>query len=177
MNDIKRIAILGGPGTGKSTLAKNLGKELNLPIYHLDGINFLENWKEVGKEKRDKIILEKASQDKWIIEGTYKKTLKFRLERCDIAIFLDYSTFAKIKGIVKRYIKNKGKIKEEVPGCKERLEYNFFKYTLNFNKKVAKEIKNMLTEFYGKKKILIFKNKKELNKWYMIKFNKKISLN
>ena len=102
MNDIKRIAILGGPGTGKSTLAKNLGKELNLPIYHLDGINFLENWKEVGKEKRDKIILEKASQDKWIIEGTYKKTLKFRLERCDIAIFLDYSTFAKIKGIVKR---------------------------------------------------------------------------
>lgn len=35
---INKVVIVGGPGTGKSTLAKNLGKQLNLPVYHLDGI-------------------------------------------------------------------------------------------------------------------------------------------
>ena len=41
VKNISKIAIIGGPGTGKSTLANNLGKELNLPICHLDGIHHL----------------------------------------------------------------------------------------------------------------------------------------
>ena len=41
---MERICIIGGSGTGKTTLANNLGKELDLPIYHIDGINYSENW-------------------------------------------------------------------------------------------------------------------------------------
>ena len=52
MENIYRISIIGGPGTGKSTLANNLGKDLNLPVYHLDGIHHLENCKERDKEER-----------------------------------------------------------------------------------------------------------------------------
>ena len=44
MKEIQKIAIIGGPGTGKSTLAKNLGKEMKLPVYHIDGIHHLKNW-------------------------------------------------------------------------------------------------------------------------------------
>ena len=60
VKNISKIAIIGGPGTGKSTLANNLGKELNLPICHLDGIHHLANWVPRHKEERDKIILEKT---------------------------------------------------------------------------------------------------------------------
>ena len=34
IKDAKRIAIIGGCGTGKSTLSKNLAKETCLPVYH-----------------------------------------------------------------------------------------------------------------------------------------------
>ena len=34
LDNVKRISIIGGPGTGKSTLANNLGRELELAIYH-----------------------------------------------------------------------------------------------------------------------------------------------
>ena len=64
MENISKIAIIGGPGTGKSTLANNLGKELNLPIYHLDSIHHLANWVPRDKEERDKIILEKTQEPK-----------------------------------------------------------------------------------------------------------------
>ena len=81
MKNISKIAIIGGPGTGKSTLANNLGKELNLPICHLDGIHHLANWVPRDKEERDKIILEKTQEPKWVIDGTYKSTLEERVKK------------------------------------------------------------------------------------------------
>lgn len=43
---MERICIIGESGTGKTTHSNNLGKELNLLVYHIDGIHHLENWKE-----------------------------------------------------------------------------------------------------------------------------------
>ena len=86
-----RISIVGGSGSGKSTLCNILSKELNLPAIHLDAINFLLNWVEIDKIERDKIILSKSMEDKWVIDGNYSKTLKERFKRADLIIWLDYS--------------------------------------------------------------------------------------
>lgn len=39
---MNKISIIGGSGTGKTTLSNNLSKELNIKAYHLDGLNFIE---------------------------------------------------------------------------------------------------------------------------------------
>ncbi|MBR3672861.1 MAG: hypothetical protein IKN65_00995, partial [Clostridia bacterium] len=105
IKNLSRISIIGGSGTGKTTLSYNLGKELELPVYHLYGINYHKNWVQRDKKERDNIILEKISQDKWIIDGTYRSTLAKRFERSDLIIYLDYSSFAQVKGVLKRYFK------------------------------------------------------------------------
>lgn len=69
--NINKITIVGGPGTGKSTLAKNLGKVLNLPVYHIDAIEHLENWEKRNSKERDDIILNKIEEPKWVMDGTY----------------------------------------------------------------------------------------------------------
>ena len=74
--EANRISIIGGSGTGKTTLATNLGTELNLPIYHIDGIHHLKNWEQRDKQERDQIVLEKIQENKWVIDGTYRTTLK-----------------------------------------------------------------------------------------------------
>ena len=104
-----KISIIGGPGSGKTTLSNILSKEYNLPVTHLDGIHHLKNWKVRDKSERDKIILDIVSKNKWILDGTYKDTLKQRLENSDFIIWLDYSTITQLKGIIKRYLKNPGK--------------------------------------------------------------------
>lgn len=163
-NNVKRISIIGGSGSGKSTLADILSKELNIPAVHLDAINFKPNWVEIDKNERDNIILSKSNDEKWIIDGNYNKTLQDRLEKADLIIWLDYSTFAQLKGIFKRIFKNLDKDKPELPGCKERLNFTFVKYVCTYNKKKRPIVLNMLKPI-PHDKILIFKKQKDLNKW------------
>ena len=173
VRNTNKISIIGGPGTGKSTLAKNLGKELNLPICHIDAIHHLKNWEIRDKKERDKIILEKIKEQKWIIDGTYKDTLNQRIKASDLIIFLDYSTLAKLKGVLSRYFKYRGKEIPEIPGCIEKVNLYIIKCALKWNKtkrcNVVKELENNKN-----KKIIIFNNRKQLNKWYEKEFGKKI---
>ena len=161
---VNRISIIGGSGSGKSTLANILSKELDIPAIHLDSINYNANWVEIDKNERDKIISSKANEERWIIDGNYNKTLKERLNRADLIIWLDYSTFAHLKGVCKRIIKNYNKEKPDIPGCKERLNFTFLKYVITYNKKKRPIVKELLKDIPDEK-LLIFKRQKDLNKW------------
>lgn len=170
-----RISIIGGPGTGKTTLTENIGKKLDYPIYHLDAFDHLENWKKRDKNDRDGIILKKIEEPKWVIDGTYKGTLEERVKKADMIIFLDYSTIARLKGILGRYFKDKGKERPEIPGCKEQMNFDFIKMTINWKRTKGNTIYEIL-ERNKNKKILIFKNRRKLNKWYEKEFNRKIEV-
>ena len=173
--NINKIAVIGGSGTGKSTLAKNMGKILNLPVYHIDAMHHLENWVSRDKDERDRMILEKANKPKWVIDGTYKATLEERVKKADMIIFLDYSTIARLKGILGRYFEDKGKERPEIPGCKEKMDFDFIKMTINWKRTKGNTIYEIL-ERNKNKKILIFKNRRKLNKWYEKEFNRKIEV-
>ena len=85
---VKRIAVIGGSGSGKSTLSDILSKELGIPAIHLDAINYKPNWVQIDKSERDSIILSKANDERWIIDGNYNKTLPKRLENNCFSLLL-----------------------------------------------------------------------------------------
>lgn len=159
-----RIAIIGAPGTGKTTLANNLSEIYGIEAIHIDGIHHLPNWNLRDKEERDRMILEIVAREKWIIDGTYKSTLRARLERAEFIVWLDFSTLGQIRGIMHRYLKNKGVEKPEIPGCKEKMDKEFFTYVLRYNRTKRKSIVENL-EGIDKEKILILKNRRQVNKW------------
>ncbi len=159
-----KISIIGGSGSGKSTLANILSESMKIPVIHLDAINYKSNWIQVDKVERDKIISEKSNEDKWIIDGNYNKTLKERLIKSDLIIWLDYSSYTQIKGVVKRIAQNYNKERSEIPGCKERINLKFIKYVATYNKVKRPEMLEILKDI-PEDKLLIFKKQKDLNNW------------
>ncbi len=49
---MKRIAIIGSAGAGKSTFARQLSTKLNIEVYHLDAILWKPNWTGTPKDER-----------------------------------------------------------------------------------------------------------------------------
>lgn len=176
MNNWRKITVIGGCGTGKTTLTNNLSKILNLPVYHIDGFNYEKDWVEVKKEIRDAKIREIIEKDNWILDGTYTSTIVERIEKSDLVIYLDYSTLAQVKGIFQRYFSIHGKEKDDIPGCKERMTWRFLKFTLKWRKNKREFLLSKIKEAENQNKIMIFKNRKQLNKWFENEFGRKIEI-
>lgn len=174
--NMKRICIIGGSGSGKTTLATNLGKQLNYPVYHIDGIHHLPNWQERDADERDKIIKDKIKGKTWITDGTYTSTLECRFEKADCIIYLDFSTFTQVKGVLKRFIKYRGRERKEIPGCKERMSLKFLIWVIKWRKRKRKIILEKLSKL-NQEKVHIFTTRKQLNKWYENEFNTKMIIN
>ena len=72
---MKRIIVIGSPGSGKSTFSRKLNILTNIPLYHLDLIWHKPDKTNVTKEVFDKDLFEILKQDSWIIDGNYQRTL------------------------------------------------------------------------------------------------------
>ena len=66
---MKRVAVFGNAGGGKSTLAKHLAHLTRLPLYPLDLIQYRAGGSKIPHEEYLKAHAEILRQDEWIIDG------------------------------------------------------------------------------------------------------------
>ena len=163
-----KIAILGYSGSGKSTLAKFLGEKKQLPVIHLDTVQFIENWQERNHAEALVIVSDVMEQKNWVIDGNYTKFYQAeRLEEADQIIFLQFSRWASFKRIIHRRIKYHNKTRPDMAeGCDEKLDFEFLWWVLYTGRtKERRAHYRELQEKYPSKSIVI-KNQKELDAFY-----------
>lgn len=165
-NNMKKIVILGCAGCGKSTLAKKLGSQLNIPVLHLDTIYWKANWKEEDSQIFLEKQIEMIKKDAWILDGNYRDTLDIRLKDCDTVIYLDYPRRTAIYGIYKRYFEYRNKPRDTIAeACPEKIDKSFFQWVWNFRKNARPIILNKINEYKLEKEVLIFKRRRHLKKY------------
>ena len=66
---MKRVAVFGNAGGGKSRLARRLAALTGLPLYVLDKMQFREGGSAVPKEEFLAAHADLLRKDEWIIDG------------------------------------------------------------------------------------------------------------
>lgn len=98
----KKIAVIGCPGSGKTTFSKKLASITKLPLYQLDLIYWKSDATHLSrpefKQKQEEIV----SNDEWIIDGNFKRTLEIRIKNAELIYFLDLPVEACIQGVKTR---------------------------------------------------------------------------
>ena len=132
---MERILIIGCGGAGKSTLARQLGERLNLPVVHLDKLFWKPGWVEESQEEFDRKLAQELGKPKWIMDGNFNRTMPQRLQKSDTVIYLDFSRWTCLMGVAKRVITTYGKVRPDMgEGCPERVDLEFLKWVWNYNK-------------------------------------------
>ena len=162
---MERIMIIGCGGAGKSTLARQLGEKLGLPVVHLDILFWTPGWVPVSQEEFDKLLHKELEKEKWIMDGNFNRTMPERAARCDTIIYMDFSRFACLMGVAKRILTTYGTVRPDMgPGCPERVDLEFLKWVWNFNKNKREENYRLLNETTHAQTIVL-KNRREVKKF------------
>ena len=162
---MERILIIGCGGAGKSTLARQLGEKLKLPVVHLDSIFWLPYWVERNRDEFDELVRQELMKQTWIMDGNFNRTLPERVKYCDTIIYLDFSRMACLLGVLKRIITTYGTVRPDMgAGCPERFDLEFLKWVWNFNKNKRESYYRLLNETEGVNTIVL-KNRRMVKRF------------
>ncbi len=153
---MKKIIVIGCPGSGKSTFSRALHNATKIPLFHLDMLMWNSDKTTVAKDVFLKRLKDVLSYESWIIDGNYGSTMEMRLNDCDTVFFLDYPTDICLDGINQR----KGKPRADMPWIETEDDEEFLEFIRNYNTESRPKVVDLLCR-YNYKDIIIFKNRKE----------------
>lgn len=154
---MKKIIVIGCPGSGKSHFSKELNKITNIPLFHLDLMFWNPDKTTVDKKTFLNRLFQVLGKDQWIIDGNYGSTMELRLKECDTVFFLDYPTEVCLMGVAQR----KCKPRSDMPWLEEEnYDEEFLDFIKNYNTESKPKVLALLDK-YESKEIHLFKSRQD----------------
>lgn len=100
---MRRVHVVGTPGSGKSTVAAAIAAKLSAPHVELDALFWLPGWTQRPTEDFRALLSQAIAGDRWVVDGNYAdKARDLVWARADTIVWLDLPRSVVMRSITVR---------------------------------------------------------------------------
>lgn len=162
---VKRVAVVGSGGAGKTTFAAELSRRTGLTLVHLDHLYWKPGWVETPRDEWRAVQEQRLNADEWIVDGNYSDTFDIRFERADTIIILAPSRSRCISRVLRRTLLNHGR-SVQAKGCPERIDWKFLKWVWRYPQNSRPLLDVAIREYGGALRLIELRTPREVTKFY-----------
>ena len=159
---MKKVIVIGCPGSGKTTFSERLRDKTGLPLFYLDAIWHKPDRTHISRDEYDARLGDILALDSWIIDGNYSRTLECRLAECDTVFLFDLPVEVCLDGAISRL----GKERYDIPWIDTELDPWLKNEIEQFPSKNLPAIYELL-EKYSDKTVVVFKSRAQTDEYIM----------
>ena len=154
---MQKIMVIGCPGSGKTTFSEKLHDRIGVPLFYLDAMWHRPDKTHISRDEFDARLSEILSQDGWIIDGNYSRTMERRMQACDTVILFDLPAHVCLEGARSRL----GKARPDIPWIDTDLDVNLKTEIEEFGRKNRPVIYALIERYKGSKTVVVFTSREQ----------------
>jgi adenylate kinase family enzyme len=156
---VKRIAVTGPVGAGKSQLAEELGAAVAIRVLHLDELFWKPGWVPTPRDEHEAMQRRELATDSWIVDAQYDDMLPDWLQTADTVVFVDTSLFRSLWGVSKRRLRRRESIGTPIgkPGALPRSLLKFIRNQWQYRRTVRGELLAELARERAGRKVVVLR--------------------
>ena len=162
---MKKIIVIGCPGSGKSTFSRALHEKIGIPLHHLDMMYWNADKTTVEKSVFLARLAEVLEGNEWIIDGNYGSTMEERIAACDTVFFLDFPLDICLEGVRAR----RGKPRSDMPWVETEEDAEFVEFIEKYNDEQRPRVFSLLEKYKGGRGIYVFASREEADEFLNLK--------
>jgi len=166
---MKKVAVFGNAGGGKSTLSKRLAEMTGLPLVALDLLQYKPGGGEVPHEEYKAAHNEILQQDRWIVDGYGSlDTIWQRLEVADTLVYVDMPVLLHYWWVTKRFLQSVIVPPESWPEDSPLLRGTLNSYYIVWlcNKKLTPKYREYVNKARETKRVYHLQSPKDVEEFY-----------